>query len=82
MRSKIFFHGYDVKSLHQHIDPEHLPERYGGVWPDYSYTIWLDSLKNNYAVAKEMITCGYKFQEDELPPEVVRKLKENDVRLS
>ncbi|XP_026325969.1 clavesin-1-like [Hyposmocoma kahamanoa] len=28
---KIFFHGYDLKSLQKHIDLECLPERYGGV---------------------------------------------------
>ncbi|XP_061707563.1 alpha-tocopherol transfer protein-like [Cydia pomonella] len=82
MRSRIYFHGYDVKSLHKHIHPDHLPERYGGIWPDYSYTIWLESLKKNYKVVKEMISCGYKFREEELCPEVVRQLKDEGVKLS
>ncbi|CAG4997994.1 unnamed protein product [Parnassius apollo] len=82
MQSKIYFHGYDVKSLHEHIKPEHLPERYGGVWPDYSYTDWLESLKKNFTVVKEMIECGYKFREEEFCPEVARKLKEEDIMLS
>ncbi|XP_059049846.1 alpha-tocopherol transfer protein-like [Achroia grisella] len=82
MRSKIYFHGYDVASLHKHILPDHLPERYGGIWPDYSYTIWLDSLTKNYYVAKEMIACGYKFREKELCPVVVRKLQEDNIELS
>lgn len=79
MRSRIFFHGHDVTSLQKHIHKEHLPERYGGIWPDYSYTIWLDSLKNNAPVAKEMIKCGYKFREQEFSPEVVRQLKEEGI---
>ncbi|KAL0849477.1 hypothetical protein ABMA28_013756 [Loxostege sticticalis] len=82
MRSRIFFHGYDNSSLHKHIHPDHLPERYGGIWPDYSYTIWLESLKKNLRVAKEMIACGYKFREHEICPEVVRQLKEEDIKLS
>ena len=82
MRSKIFFHGYDVTSLHQHIQPDFLPERYGGIWPDYPYTVWLESLKKNYAVAKEVLACGYKFREQEICPEVVRRLKQEGVKLS
>ncbi|XP_073942082.1 alpha-tocopherol transfer protein-like [Choristoneura fumiferana] len=82
MRSKIHFHGYDVTSLHKHILPDHLPERYGGIWPDFSYTIWLESLKKNHKVAKEMITCGYKFREEELCPKVVRQLKDERIKLS
>lgn len=82
MRSKIYFHGYDVTSLHKHIHPDHLPERYGGIWPDYSYTIWLESLKKNFVVAKEMISAGYKFREKEICPEVVRKLNGEGITLS
>ncbi|CAG9784215.1 unnamed protein product [Diatraea saccharalis] len=82
MQSKIYFHGYDSTSLHKHIHPDHLPERYGGIWPDYSYTIWLESLRKNFRVAKELLSSGYKFREDEICPEVVRKLKEEGIRLS
>ncbi|XP_045511828.1 alpha-tocopherol transfer protein-like isoform X1 [Pieris brassicae] len=81
MRSRIFFHGYDVKSLHKHIRPEYLPERYGGVWPDFSYTGWLESLRNNYTVAKEVISCGYKFREEEIGSDVVRRLREEKIKL-
>ncbi|RVE48770.1 hypothetical protein evm_006544 [Chilo suppressalis] len=80
MRSKIYFHN-DVASLHKHIDSDHLPERYGGTWPDYSYTIWLESLRKNLQVAKEMLSSGYKFREEEVCPEVLRKLKEEGIRL-
>ncbi|XP_053600164.1 alpha-tocopherol transfer protein isoform X1 [Plodia interpunctella] len=82
MRSKIIFHGYDVTSLHKHIHPDHLPERYGGIWPDYSYIIWLESLKKNFVVAKEVISSGYKLREKEICPEVVRKLKDEGIKLS
>lgn len=82
MRSKIYFHGYDVRSLHKYIHPDHLPERYGGIWPDYPYTIWLESLKKNFVVAKEVIAAGYKFREEEICPDVVRQLKEEGIKLS
>lgn len=82
MRSKIYFHGTDFTSLHKHINPDHLPERYGGIWPDYSYTIWFESLRKNIHVAKEMINCGYKFREEEINPDVVRQLKEEGIQLS
>lgn len=81
MRSRIYFHKHDHASLHKHILPAHLPERYGGIWPDYSYTIWLNSLKKNYEVAKEVIKYGYKFREEEVDPEVVRQLKEDGIKL-
>lgn len=80
MRSKIYFHGNDFTSLHKHIKPEHLPERYGGVWPDYSYTIWLYSLRKNLEVAKRVIANGYKFHEGELDAEVERQLKKEGVK--
>lgn len=82
MRSRIFFHGHDLSSLHKHIHPEHLPERYGGIWPDYSYTIWLESCRKNYKITKEVISSGYKFRESEICPEVVRQLKEDGIKLS
>lgn len=82
MSSKIYFHGHDNTSLHKHINPDHLPERYGGIWPEYPYTIWLESLKTNFVVAKDIIVNGYKFREEEVCPEVVRRLKEEGIKLS
>jgi len=82
MRSRIYFHGYELANLHKHIEKEHLPERYGGIWPDYSYTIWFESLRKNVVIAKEMLTCGYKFREEEFAPEVVRQLKEEGIAIS
>lgn len=82
MRARIFFHGYDIKSLQKYINKDHLPERYGGTWPDYPYTIWFESLRKNFGIAKEMISCGYKFREEELAPDVVRQLKEEGIAIS
>lgn len=81
-QSKIYFHGYDVTSLHKYINPEHLPERYGGIWQDYPYTIWLEYLHKNYDFAKEIMACGYKFREDEVNPEFLRRLKDEGIKLS
>lgn len=82
MKSRIYFHGNDVTSLHKHISPDYLPESYGGVWPDYSYTIWLDSLRKNVVVAKEMISCGYKFREHELNQDVLEHLTKEGIQIS
>ncbi|XP_055597104.1 clavesin-1-like isoform X2 [Uranotaenia lowii] len=59
MREKLFFHGSDFASLHKHIDPEYLPERYGGTKPEYSYTYWLDHLCRNEHVVRELEQLGY-----------------------
>lgn len=82
IRSKIFFHGHDMTSLHKHILPEHLPKRYGGVWQDYSYTIWLESIRRNYDVTKEVMASGYKIRANEVSPEVLRRFNEEGIKLS
>ncbi|XP_049882132.1 alpha-tocopherol transfer protein-like [Pectinophora gossypiella] len=82
MRERIYFHGHDVTSLHKHIHPDHLPERYGGIWPDYPWTIWLESLRKNYEVGKELLAHGYKFREEEVDPDLVRRLKDEGLKLS
>lgn len=33
----MFFHGSDMKSLHKHLDPSHLPKNYGGEMPAINY---------------------------------------------
>lgn len=82
IRSKIFFHGYDVKSLHKHILPEYLPKRYGGVCQDYNYTIWLESIRKDYDATKEVLRCGYKIRENEITPDVARRFIEEGIKLS
>lgn len=59
MKSKLYLHGSNYKSLHNHIDPNHLPKRYGGVMDDYSYKPWIDHAKENQRVIKELELHGY-----------------------
>ncbi|XP_070497185.1 alpha-tocopherol transfer protein-like [Chironomus tepperi] len=59
MRSKLYLHGTNYKSLHKHIDPSNLPKRYGGVMEDYSYKPWIDHAKANKRVIKELELHGY-----------------------
>lgn len=68
MRSRLFIHGTDWSSLHKHIDPNHLPKRYGGVMDDYSYKPWIEHCKENDKVIRELELHGYdvsEFQEEE-----------------
>ncbi|KAJ8950104.1 hypothetical protein NQ318_017829, partial [Aromia moschata] len=65
MKEKIFFHGDDMESLHQHIDPKHLPERYGGVHPDYNYRDWVENFEKNPQIRWELESLGYKDDENE-----------------
>ncbi|XP_074039986.1 alpha-tocopherol transfer protein [Leptinotarsa decemlineata] len=60
MKEKIFFHGEDMESLHQHIDPKHLPEKYGGIHPDYDYKDWIKYFENNEKIRWELETLGYR----------------------
>lgn len=59
MRSRIFFHGTDMESLHKHIDKTHLPRKFGGVMDDYPYTTWLHNLIRDSIVVKELKQLGY-----------------------
>jgi len=38
LKKRMFFHGNKMESLHKHIDPEYLPEDYGGKLPKISYS--------------------------------------------
>ena len=35
---QMFFHGNKMESLHKHIDPNYLPEDYGGKLPKVNYS--------------------------------------------
>ncbi|XP_028127985.1 clavesin-1-like isoform X3 [Diabrotica virgifera virgifera] len=80
MKERIFFHGEDMESLHRHIDPKHLPERYGGIHPDYNYNDWIEGFLSNDQIKKELTSLGYKYKDDdESDSEVESKDKlEND----
>lgn len=63
IKKRIFFHGSDMASLHKHIDPKYLPERYGGIHPDYSYGGWVDYIQQNQNVLSELKDLGYTLEE-------------------
>lgn len=65
MRERLFFHGDNMESLHQHIDPKHLPERYGGVHPDNNYNDWIEFFKKSDYVKKELKSLGYEPEPDD-----------------
>lgn len=45
----MYFHGRDRKSLHKHINPDYLPENYGGNLPaiNYSGKDWFPCVKEH-----------------------------------
>ncbi|XP_076270362.1 clavesin-2 isoform X1 [Rhynchophorus ferrugineus] len=65
MSDRIFFHGDDMDSLHKHIDPKHLPERYGGRHPDYDYSPWVEGFKRNKKLNEQMESIGYIINSEE-----------------
>ncbi|KAJ8973507.1 hypothetical protein NQ317_006497 [Molorchus minor] len=66
MKERIFFHGTDMESLHQHIDPKHLPERYGGVHPDYNYQDWIEYFERDPQIRWELESLGYRDESSEV----------------
>ncbi|XP_076764326.1 alpha-tocopherol transfer protein isoform X2 [Xylocopa sonorina] len=64
MQNKIFFHGGNMKSLHEHISPSHLPKKYGGTREELPYYKWIDSLSKVDQIVKEMRQLGYIVSED------------------
>lgn len=66
MKEKIYIHGSDLSSLHKHIPPSNLPKKYGGQMPEYNYNCWLDGLKHNDKVIKEMKELGYDLPSKDL----------------
>ncbi|XP_048727428.2 alpha-tocopherol transfer protein-like isoform X1 [Ostrea edulis] len=52
--SRLHFHGKNVSELTEYIDPEYLPEDYGGKAPPYSNTDWM----------QEILLCEAEFNEE------------------
>lgn len=65
MKEKIHFHGEDMDSFHEHIDPKHLPERYGGVHPDYGYDEWVKFFESNAQIRYELESLGYRDDKED-----------------
>lgn len=65
MRERLFIHGSDFSSLHEHVDKAHLPKKYGGEMPEYPYTKWMESLRKNESVRDELKQLGYVFDSEE-----------------
>lgn len=64
MKNKMFFHGADMESLHQHIAPTSLPKKYGGTRNEFPYHKWIDSLTKNRSIVEEMQQLGYIASEE------------------
>ncbi|XP_041980745.1 clavesin-1-like [Aricia agestis] len=63
---RIHFHGWDLKSLHKHIDPECLPPRYGGTCRNHvPIGTWFQKIKKyrDEQFDKEMKDLGYLVKE-------------------
>ncbi|XP_044266849.1 alpha-tocopherol transfer protein-like [Tribolium madens] len=61
MIERVFFHGNDMESLHKHVDPKHLPVTYKGSQPEYDCKDWVDGIKKNATILKEISLLGYKI---------------------
>lgn len=66
MRERLYLHGSDLGSLHQHISPDCLPKRYGGQLPDPSYRRWLLAMREDRRVHEEMKSLGYVIQQQQI----------------
>ncbi|XP_044742317.1 alpha-tocopherol transfer protein-like isoform X2 [Chrysoperla carnea] len=65
-RDKLFIHGDDMESFHQHIDPKYLPTRYGGSQDDVNFNEWLEWLKTQQFIVDEMRSLGYIIDDADL----------------
>ncbi|CAH1396932.1 unnamed protein product [Nezara viridula] len=62
LKSRLFFHGSKMESLHKHLDPSCLPANYGGKLPpfDYSSADWYPILKGIESNVDEWNSWGNK----------------------
>lgn len=59
MKGRIFFHGDNMETLHQHISPNYLPKMYGGIREELPYYKWIESLIKVPEVVAQMAQLGY-----------------------
>ena len=64
MKNRLFFHGNSYESLHKHIEPEDLPESYGGVRKELPYYKWIAALIQDPKVIEQMSKMGYHVTDD------------------
>ncbi|CAH1953939.1 unnamed protein product [Acanthoscelides obtectus] len=68
VKARIYFHGDDLDSLHNQMEPKYLPKRYGGIHFDYPLDVWFeDVLLKDERILDVMAKLGY---------EQLRRLKE------
>lgn len=62
LKSRMFFHGSKMSSLHQFIPPSHLPKNYGGDLPEIDYTSanWYPTLLKHEEKIKEWNSYGFR----------------------
>nr|XP_031849804.1 alpha-tocopherol transfer protein-like isoform X1 [Nomia melanderi] len=72
MQNKIFFHGSNMDSLHEHILPTHLPKKYGGTREELPYYKWIESLSKVPKIVEEMKQLGYI-----VPEEILKQLNQS-----
>lgn len=61
LNKRMFFHGTDMKKLHEHIDPNYLPADYGGNDPKLNYTSkdWFDCISQYNDYLRKWNTYGF-----------------------
>ncbi|CAL7944008.1 unnamed protein product [Xylocopa violacea] len=62
LKSRMFFHGNKMASLHNHIPPTHLPKNYDGDLPEIDYTSadWYPTLIKQEDKIKEWNSYGHR----------------------
>ncbi|XP_018329677.1 clavesin-1 isoform X3 [Agrilus planipennis] len=60
LKSRMYFHGDKMPSLHQHLAPSHLPKNYGGELPEIDYTgnDWYPAIEEHVEHIKKLNTYG------------------------
>nr|CAH7741004.1 unnamed protein product [Callosobruchus chinensis] len=59
--ARIYFHGDDLDSLHNQIEPKYLPKRYGGIHFDYPLDVWFeDVILKDEKILEAMAQLGYE----------------------
>ncbi|XP_014253369.1 clavesin-1 isoform X2 [Cimex lectularius] len=62
LKTRLYFHGSKMSTLHELMSPEYLPENYGGKLPKIDYTSkdWYPAIKGTEEKIKEWNSWGWK----------------------